>query len=173
MLLHTRIQTWKGIIVLRQLRTFVIDQYVLCWSILRYRIRVHKIVYGCGGLSKKKYQSSLILYCRKPILCQNIAKELRERPFNLKGRRGGVMVFFLKKYSDSQCCWKNILILVEGEKKIIWFRVFVILPNFKFWKQILRLARQKKNILTLVLSEKKIMNETKNHNPSPSPPLSS
>jgi hypothetical protein len=25
--------------------------------------------------------------------------------------------FFLKKYSDSQCCWKNILILVEGEKK--------------------------------------------------------
>ena len=30
-----------------------------------------------------------------------------------------------------------------------------------------RLARQKKNILTLVLSEKKIMNETKNHNPHP------
>jgi hypothetical protein len=26
---------------------------------------------------------------------------VRERPFNLKG---GVMVFFLKKYSDSQCC---------------------------------------------------------------------
>ena len=29
---------------------------------------------------------------------------LRERPFNLKE---GVMVFFLKKYSDSQCCWKK------------------------------------------------------------------
>ena len=28
-----------------------------------------------------------------------------------------------------------------------------------------RLARQKKIILTLVLSEKKILNETKNHNP--------
>jgi hypothetical protein len=29
-----------------------------------------------------------------------------------------------------------------------------------------RCARQKKNILTLVLSGKKILNETKNHNPS-------
>ena len=27
------------------------------------------------------------------------------------------------------------------------------------------------NILTLVLSEKKILNETKNHNPPPPPPL--
>ena len=34
-----------------------------------------------------------------------------------------------------------------------------------------RIARQKKiNILTLVLSEKKILNETKNHNPPPPPP---
>ena len=31
--------------------------------------------------------------------------------------------------------------------------------------KISRLARQKKNILTLVLSEKNILNETKNHNP--------
>ena len=38
--------------------------------------------------------------------------DIRERPFNLKRGRG-----FLKKYSDSQCCWKNILILVEGKKK--------------------------------------------------------
>ena len=30
-----------------------------------------------------------------------------------------------------------------------------------------RLARQKKKILSLVLSEKKILNETKNHNPPP------
>ena len=36
----------------------------------------------------------------------------------------------------------------------------------KFGKKNSRLARQKKiNILTLVLSEKKILNETKNHNP--------
>ena len=34
-----------------------------------------------------------------------------------------------------------------------------------------RIARQKKNILTLVLSEKKILNETKKHNPPPPPPL--
>ena len=37
-----------------------------------------------------------------------------------------------------------------------------------------RFARQKKrNILTLVLSETKFLNETKNHNPPPPPPLSS
>ena len=30
-------------------------------------------------------------------------------------------------------------------------------------------ATEKINILTLVLSEKKFMNETKNHNPSPPP----
>ena len=39
---------------------------------------------------------------------------IRERPFNLK--RGGYG-FFLKKYPDSQCCWKkNILILVEEKQ---------------------------------------------------------
>ena len=35
-------------------------------------------------------------------------------------------------------------------------------------KQISRFAQQKNFILTLVLSEKKILNETKNHNPPPS-----
>jgi hypothetical protein len=30
---------------------------------------------------------------------------------------GGGYGFFQKKYSDSQCCWKNILILVEEKKK--------------------------------------------------------
>ena len=34
-----------------------------------------------------------------------------------------------------------------------------------------RFARQKNNILTLVLSEKKILTETKNHNPPPPPPF--
>ena len=47
---------------------------------------------------------------------------IRERPFNLK--RGGYG-FFLKKYSDSQCCWKKIFWL-WWRKKIIWFRVFII-----------------------------------------------
>ena len=41
---------------------------------------------------------------------------IRERPFNLKG---GIMVFFQKKYSDSQCCWKKYSDF-GGGKKIIW-----------------------------------------------------
>jgi hypothetical protein len=43
---------------------------------------------------------------------------IRERPFNLKGGGGRVMVFFLKKYSDSQCCWKKYSDF-GGRKKII------------------------------------------------------
>ena len=39
-------------------------------------------------------------------------------------------------------------------------------------KKISSFARQKEYILTLVLSEKKILNETKNHNPPPPPPSS-
>ena len=41
---------------------------------------------------------------------------------------------------------------------------------WKYGKKISRFARQKKNILTLMLSGKKILNETKNHNPPPPPP---
>jgi hypothetical protein len=41
-------------------------------------------------------------------------------------RRGGGYGFFLKKYSDSQCCWKKYSDFGGGKKKIIWFRVFVI-----------------------------------------------
>ena len=33
--------------------------------------------------------------------------------------RRGAMVFFLNKYSDSQCCRKNILILVEEKNNLI------------------------------------------------------
>ena len=33
--------------------------------------------------------------------CTRKQFDLRERPFNLKG---GLWFFFLKKYSDSQCC---------------------------------------------------------------------
>ena len=38
-------------------------------------------------------------------------------------------------------------------------------------KKFVLCATKKINILTLVLSEKKILNETKNHNPPPPPPL--
>ena len=60
---------------------------------------------------------------------------LRERPFNLKGG----LWFFSKK----------IFWFPMSLKKIFWF----------WWR------KKKINILTLVLSEKKILNETKNHNP--------
>jgi hypothetical protein len=39
---------------------------------------------------------------------------VRERPYNLKGRGMG---FFLKKYSDSQCCWKKNSDFGGGKKK--------------------------------------------------------
>jgi hypothetical protein len=68
------------------------------------------------------------------------------------------MVFFLKNILIPNVAEKNSLILVE-EKKIIWFRVFVIKDNVKFWKKI--------NILTLVLSEKEFLNETKKNNTPP------
>jgi hypothetical protein len=38
---------------------------------------------------------------------------VRERPFNLKG---GLCFFFLKKYSDSQCCWKKYSDFGGGKK---------------------------------------------------------
>ena len=40
-------------------------------------------------------------------------KQLRERPFNLKGG----LWFFSKKYSDSQCCWKKYSDFGVGKKK--------------------------------------------------------
>jgi hypothetical protein len=43
---------------------------------------------------------------------------VRDRPFNFQGGRGGVMVFFLNKYSDSQCCLKKYSDF-GGGKKII------------------------------------------------------
>ena len=43
---------------------------------------------------------------------------------HLTSREG--YVFFLKKYSDSQCCWKKYYDFGGGKKKLIWFGVFVI-----------------------------------------------
>jgi hypothetical protein len=42
-------------------------------------------------------------------------RQLRERPFNLKG--GGALYFFLQKYSDSQWCWKKYSDFGGGKKK--------------------------------------------------------
>ena len=75
------------------------------------------------------------------VQCWELIQDIiRKRPFNLKGG----LWFFLKKYSDSQCCWKKYSDF-GGEKKIIWFRVSVIQPNVKFWKKNSRFAWQKIN----------------------------
>ena len=88
---------------------------------------------------------------------------IRERPFNLKGE---VMVFFLKKYSDSQCCWKKYSDFGGGKKK----------SDSEFLSYNLMLNSGKKNCAlhdkknkysnSCVVRKKKILNETKNHNPS-------
>ena len=65
------------------------------------------------------------------------------------------MVFFLKKYSDSQCCWKKYSDFGGGKKKK---------SDSEFLSYNLMINTGKK-ILTLVLSGKKFLNETKNHNP--------
>ena len=79
------------------------------------------------------------------------------------------MVFSKKKYSDSQCCWKKYSDFGGGKKKsyseFLSYKL-MLNPGKKF-----RASGDKKiNILTLVLCEKKILNETKNHTP---PPLAS
>jgi hypothetical protein len=57
---------------------------------------------------------ALDFYCTKKMY-------LRDGPFNL-------LWFFLKKiYSDSQCWWQNILILVDEKKNLIQSLVFVII----------------------------------------------
>ena len=64
------------------------------------------------------------------ILPNSIKNIVRERPFNLKGGGGGgggggLWFYSKKNILIPNVAEKNILILVE-EKKIIWFRVFVI-----------------------------------------------
>jgi hypothetical protein len=64
------------------------------------------------------------------ILINVLEKEssiLRERPFNLKGGGYG---FFLKKYSDSQCCWKKYSDFGEGKKNNLM--VFCFVQKFFF-----------------------------------------
>ena len=102
------------------------------------------------------------------FLCLEVGNSihvLRERLFNLKG---GVMFFFLKKYSDSQCCWKKYSDFGEGKKKSdSEFLSYNLMLNSG--KKIRALRDKNKNILTLVLSEKKILKETNNHNHPPTP----
>ena len=72
-----------------------------------------------------------------------------------RGWGGGGYGFFLNKYSDSQCCWKKYSDFGGGKKK----------SDSEFLSCKLTLNSGKKNILTLVLSEKQILNEKKTHTP--------
>jgi hypothetical protein len=79
------------------------------------------------------------------------------------------MVFFLKKYFDSQCCLKKYSDFGGGKKKLSDSKFLSCNLMLNSGKKICALGDKKKiNILTLVLSEKKILNETKIH-PSPPP----
>ena len=75
----------------------------------------------------------------------------------LTWRRGGYG-FFLKKIFRFPMLLKKIFWFWWRKKKIIWFRVFVIWRNVKLWK---------KNILTLVLSEKNFWKKQKTISPPP------
>ena len=86
---------------------------------------------------------------------------LRDGPFNFQG---GGYVFFLKKYSDSQCCWKNILILAEEKKSDSELLSNNLMLN-SGKKKFALCVTKKINILTLVLSEKRFLNETNTHSP--------
>jgi hypothetical protein len=75
------------------------------------------------------------------------------------------MVFFLKNYSDSQCCWKKYSDFGGGKKKKSDSEFLSYNLMLNSGKKFRALRDKKINILTFVLSEKKILNETKNHNP--------
>jgi hypothetical protein len=62
---------------------------------------------------------------------------------------------------------KNILILVEEKKNLIQFLSYMYNLMLNSRKKSSCFGNKNINILTLVLSEKKILNETKNHNPPP------
>jgi hypothetical protein len=80
--------------------------------------------------------------------------------------RGGLCFFSKKNILIPNVAEKNILILVEGKQKSdSEFLSYNLMLNSG--KKIRALRDKKINILTLVLSENKFLNETKNHNPPP------
>ena len=77
------------------------------------------------------------------------------------------MFFSKKNILIHNVAEKNILILVEEKKSDSEFLSYNLMLDSG--KKIALIATKKINILTLVLSEKKILNETKNHTPPPPP----
>ena len=71
------------------------------------------------------------------------------------------MVFFLKKYSDSQCCWKKYSNFggVKKKKSDSEFLSYNLMLNSG--KKFPLCATEIINILTFVLSEKKISERIK------------
>jgi hypothetical protein len=67
----------------------------------RSQSRMKCSIFSLSLLHSKQsiFDSFLNIFIR---LLWNMYEPVRERPFNLKGGKG--YVFFLKKYSDSQCC---------------------------------------------------------------------
>ena len=74
---------------------------------------------------------------------------------------GSVMVFFLKKYSESQCCWKKYSDFGGGKKKLSDSEFLSYNLMLNSWKKFALGATKKINILTLVLSEKNISERNK------------
>ena len=63
------------------------------------------------------------------IDCLSFQQEIRDGPFNFQG--GGGYVFFLNKYSDSQCYWKKYSDFGGGKKKSVSeFLSYNLMLNF-------------------------------------------
>jgi hypothetical protein len=82
--------------------------------------------------------------------------------------RGGVWFFVSFRIFFSDETRVRIFIFFAMQSTIFFFQNLTLgyKPNVRFWKKKIVLCMAKKiNILTLVSSEKKILNETKNHTP--------
>jgi hypothetical protein len=82
--------------------------------------------------------------------------------------KGGLWFFSKKNILIPNVAEKNILILVVEKKNNVIQSFCHITYCYILGKKFALCPTKKINIPTLVLSEKKILNETKNHNPPPS-----
>ena len=87
---------------------------------------------------------------------------IREWPFNLKG----ALWFFLKKYSDSQCCWKKYFDF-GAEKKKSDTEILSYNLMLNSWKKFRALRDKKNKYSNFVLSEKNFWTKQKTITPPP------
>jgi hypothetical protein len=88
---------------------------------------------------------------------------VRERPFNLKG--GGGLWFFLKKYSDSQCCWKKYSDFGGGKKKLSDSEFLSYNLMLNSGKKFCALHDKKNKYSNSLVVQKKKSEWKKNHKP--------